>query len=256
MIWLGQTVWGDHDMFHSDDPVAGRMMAVSKAISGGPVYLSDNPKEFAADYIRPLAFDTGELLPVLAPAAPLPESLFLDPFEEHQPFRAVAPLPNQAAAVVVYNLTEPEAAVTGYVSPADYGAANGLLQPRPGSWKLPDEGLVVYDWYEKRALPLGARYEFAMAKFSDRLLLLCPVRKGWAVIGATNRYLSPAAVEVLESGTAQLLVKTREAGPVAIWQSDARATVRSPDCQVHKMAEHLWQADVTGAGESVVRISR
>ncbi|HUU23482.1 MAG TPA: Sip1-related alpha-galactosidase, partial [Phycisphaerae bacterium] len=41
--WMGQTVWGDHDMFHSSDPVAGRMMAVSKALSGGPVYLSDRP---------------------------------------------------------------------------------------------------------------------------------------------------------------------------------------------------------------------
>ncbi len=31
--WLGQTVWGDHDMFHSNDPASGRMMAVSKALS-------------------------------------------------------------------------------------------------------------------------------------------------------------------------------------------------------------------------------
>lgn len=40
-LWLGQTVWPDHDMFHSTDPACARLMAASKAISGGPVYLSD-----------------------------------------------------------------------------------------------------------------------------------------------------------------------------------------------------------------------
>ena len=33
---LGQTVWPDHDMFHSCDTVCGSLMARSKAISSGP----------------------------------------------------------------------------------------------------------------------------------------------------------------------------------------------------------------------------
>ena len=36
-LLLGQTVWPDHDMFHSCDSVCGSLMARSKAISGGPV---------------------------------------------------------------------------------------------------------------------------------------------------------------------------------------------------------------------------
>ena len=31
-LWMGWTVWPDHDMFHSSDPVCGRMMAVSKPV--------------------------------------------------------------------------------------------------------------------------------------------------------------------------------------------------------------------------------
>lgn len=64
---LGQTVWPDHDMFHSCDTVCGSLMARSKAISGGPVYLSDSPSEFIADNIRPLIDETGK---IFRPAAP------------------------------------------------------------------------------------------------------------------------------------------------------------------------------------------
>jgi hypothetical protein len=256
MTWLGQTVWGDHDMFHSDDPVAGRMMAVSKAVSGGPVYLSDNPKQFAVDRIRPLCFADGQLLPVLAPAAPLPESIFVDPFDERKPFRAIAPLANQAAAVVVYNLTDPEVPVEGYVTPDDYQHANGLMQPRIAPWKAPKEGLVCYDWYEKSAAALTAKLAFPMPKFSDRLLLLCPIRNGWAVIGRTDKYLSPSGVEILETGPGEVLVKMKEGGPLAVWQSDAQAAVQSPDCKFRRLAANLWQAEVSASGETLVRVRR
>jgi hypothetical protein len=255
MLWLGQTVWGDHDMFHSGDPVAGRMMAVSRALSGGPVYLSDNPRKCVAEHIRPLCFNDGELLRVLAPAVPLPESIFVDPFDEPKPFRAIAPLPGGAAAVVVYNLTDPELAISGYVEPQDYREANGLIQPRSGPWELPAESVVLYDWYEKRAQFLSQKFEFAMPKFGDRLLLLCPIQDGWAVIGRTDKYLSPAGVEILEATTSELVLKMRESGPLVIWQRDGEAGIHSPDCKFRRVAKCVWQADVTDA-EGLIRVRK
>ena len=254
MIWLGHTVWGDHDMFHSDDPVAGRVMAVSKALSGGPVYLSDNPKDFRPEYIRPLCFRDGRLLRPLAPGAPLAESLFIDPFQGGKPFRVIAPLPGRAAAVVVYNLTEPEAPLTGSVKPDDYAQANALMQPRRRPWKLPAEGLVLYDWRQKRAVRLKTSYSFSMPKFGDRLLLLCPVQKGWAVIGRPDKYLAPAAVKLLRVTAQELLLEMREAGPLTVWQENAGASVTSPDCEFHRVDEHLWSADVPGARAALVRV--
>ena len=58
-LLLGQTVWPDHDMFHSSDTVCGSLMARSKAISGGPVYLSDSPDEFISENILPLVDEHG-----------------------------------------------------------------------------------------------------------------------------------------------------------------------------------------------------
>ncbi|MGD2175378.1 MAG: Sip1-related alpha-galactosidase, partial [Candidatus Brocadiaceae bacterium] len=242
MLWLGQTVWGDHDMFHSNDPAAGRMMALSKAMSGGPVYLSDAPGEFDAEAVRPLCLEDGELLRPLAPAAPLPDSIFLDPFEDGRPYRVVAPLPNRAAAVVAYNLSEPETPVEGRVGPEDYAHAGGMMQPRPERWELPEEGLLLYDWRRRTARPLDAPVEFRLAGFGDYFALLCPVRHGWAAVGRTDKYLSPAAVEVLYWTERELILRMVESGPLAIWRR--QGAVHWSDGNLERAGDGLWVADL------------
>ncbi|MFW6438056.1 MAG: Sip1-related alpha-galactosidase, partial [Armatimonadota bacterium] len=108
-LWMGWSVWPDHDMFHSSDVAAGRMMAVSKALSGAPVYLSDAPSQIRADLVRPLCLSDGRLLRPLAPAAPVPESTFLDALgEADRPYLVVAPLTNRCAAVAAYTAVRAE----------------------------------------------------------------------------------------------------------------------------------------------------
>ena len=156
MLWLGQTVWGDHDMFHSSDPYSGRIMAVSKALSGGPIYLSDNPTNFVGNFIRPLCYEDGRLLRPLAPAVPLPDSIFIDPFHQPVPFGVVAPLSGNCAAIAVYNLMATDAVtkVSAFVSADDYAAASGMIQPAIPPWKILPEGLIAYDWFAQSAVKL------------------------------------------------------------------------------------------------------
>ena len=216
--WLGQIAWGDHDMFHSNDPAAGRAMAVSKAMSGGPVYLSDDPKHFAPENVRPLCFEDGELVRPLAPASPLPESVFVDPLKEAKPYRVVAPLDGEAAAIVVYNLTKKGVPVKASVTPEDYTHAGGMVQPYEGRWKVPAEGLVYYDWYARRGGKLEGEYSFELEGFADRLIILCPIRSGWAVVGRTDKFLSPATVEVVSVSENELTIRMVESGPLAVWR--------------------------------------
>jgi hypothetical protein len=242
-LWLGQTVWCDHDMFHSSDPAAGKIMAISKAMSAGPVYLSDNPKDFVADYIRPLCYEDGELLRPLAPAAPLPDSVFIAPMREKSPYRVIAPLVGGAAAVVAYNLYDPaKESIAAAVTADDYTHASGMMQPYPGRSKVPDEGLVVYDWYASKATKLNESYAFELKGFCDRLLHLCPIRKGWAVIGRTDKYLSPAAVEVLSAAPQKLVVRMVESGPLAVWVADGVPTAK--DVSFKDIGLGLWKADI------------
>lgn len=243
-LWLGQTVWPDHDMFHSSDPHCGRMMAVSKALSGAPVYLSDAPNDFVADYIKPLTYEDGELLRPLAPAVPLPDSVFLDALNEARAYRVIAPLVNKSAAVAVYSLAEPSPnePVDAAVSARDYSYAPAMIQPYPGKWNEPEEGIVVYDWYSGTGGKLTDSYSVKLKGFSDRLLLLSPIRHGWAVIGRADKYLSPSAIKKVTCSDSKLKVTLYESGPLVIWCK--AGTPKAKKLKFTDLGNGLWKADI------------
>jgi len=250
--WIGQTVWGDHDMFHSNEPY-GRMMAASKALAGGPVYVSDAASDFEPAHIMPLCYADGEVLRPLAPGAPLPESLFVDPYAEPAPFRVIAPLSDGAAAMAVYNLTEPEVAVRGEICAKDYTHAGCMMQPTPQAWDAPAGGLIAYDWYGRRAYTLDSPHPFALDGFSDLLFLLIPIRHGWGVIGRDDKFLAPEAVDVCHVTPASVLVRMKEAGPLSIWRADGRPVCAA--CDFESMGDGLWRASVPdGVREVLIEV--
>ena len=116
-------------------------MAISKAMSGGPIYISDAATDFVPEHILPLCYNDGELIRASAPAVPLPECVFADPLKEAVPFRTIAPLPGGAASVCCYNLTESGQAVQAGVSAADYALKNAMVQP-PEPVAMPEK--LVY----------------------------------------------------------------------------------------------------------------
>lgn len=254
--WLGQTAWGDHDMFHSDDPASGHIMAASKALSGGPVLLSDSPERFRHDNILPLCWNDGGLLRPLAPAAPLPASLFADPFSEAVPYGAAAPLPGGAATLVFYNLTEPVAPVRGAVTSADYEGAAALLSPAErAAWRTPAEGVVLWDWEAGTGRFLDGEYPFEIAGFDHFLALLCPVRNGWAVVGRADKFLSPCGVETLDASATELLLRLRESGPLTLWSRAGAPQIAG--CEAQSLGENCWRFDLPeGETNVLVRVTR
>jgi Raffinose synthase or seed imbibition protein Sip1 len=218
-LWMGQAVWPDHDMFHSSDMFCGRMMAVSKAMSGAPIYLSDAPDDFLEELVNPLCYSSGRLLRPLAPAIPLPESATLSALSTAQAYRVVAPLPHGAAAFVVYNLTHPTPveSVKTQISAEDYKYAGSFIQPSVEPWNMPEEGLVYYDWYAGKGGLLTDSYEIVLNGFSDRFVQLSPLIKGWSVIGCTDKYLSAAAIEEIDYNENVLKVKLVESGTLLVY---------------------------------------
>ncbi len=306
--WLGQTVWGDHDMFHSEDAVSGAVMARSKAVSGGPVYLSDLPERFVSDHIMPLCYSDGELLRPLAPAAPAPDSLFLDPLAQARPLKVLAPLPNDAVAVIVYNLyaegawspalvsalqrggvsSEIQAAaralvegralheevlsgqlrdlfqgqkfggslrdfsslvhagaktvpMTASVTAQDFSDASVMMQPYPGPWPVPAEGLV---WFERETGAggrLGASLALDLPGFGDRMVQLSAIRDGWAIIGDRSKYLSAAAVQMTRRSADALEFEVRDGGRFVVWHDGA---IRCTTHSLRSMPDHFWEVAV------------
>ncbi len=242
-LWMGQATWPDHDMFHSSDKFCGRLMAVSKAMSGAPVYLSDAPVDFQADLVMPLCYSDGELLRPLAPAVPLPESAMLSALRTPEAYRVIAPLQNGAAALVAYNLMHPSPAakVAAAITVKDYEAAGDFIQPRAESWKVPAEGLVYFDWYEQKGGKLDNKYAFDLVGFSDKLVQLSPIKHGWSVIGNPHKYLSATAVKSIEYGDKELKVVMVESGELVVYNPSPISC--SAAKKIDNMGNGLWKLD-------------
>jgi len=74
-LWFGQMVYPDFDMFESNNP-NGTFHAMARAISGGPVYLTDIPGEQKPEVINPLIFDDGRIIRADNTFQPIDDCLF------------------------------------------------------------------------------------------------------------------------------------------------------------------------------------
>lgn len=214
-LLLGQTVWPDHDMFHSSDTICGALMARPKAISGGPVYLSDSPEDFIKANIFPLIDEQGKLFRPEAPAAPMPESILTNPLWSGKAYRVAAPVGNDAMALICYNLNvSPHyQCVKTIIRKEDYTLRNSFEQASPNH----KERVLLYNWESQDAKDLSDSSTFELTGFTDRLFHLCPIRKGWAVIGIQEKYLSPATVQIRSLTDNRLELNVLCTGTLKVW---------------------------------------
>lgn len=227
-LLLGQTVWPDHDMFHSSDTICGSLMARSKAISGGPVYLSDSPNEFVAANIRPLIDESGKIFRPSAPAIPTPESILTNPLLSGKDYRIFAPTGDEAISIICYNLnTSPaDKTVKSYIKQEDY--FNGKKIENSSLYSSAPDGIIAFDWEKQTAEVLNADKEIKLEGFTDRLFHLCPIRQGWAVIGIQEKFLSPATVQILSRTNDMLILNAHCTGTLKVWvESNGRQELRS-----------------------------
>jgi len=76
-LFIGEICLPDWDMFHSKHVSAG-LHAAARAVSGGPVYVSDAPGQHDAELLKRLVLEDGSILRALLPGRPTRDSLFAD----------------------------------------------------------------------------------------------------------------------------------------------------------------------------------
>uniref|UniRef100_A0A453QV15 galactinol--sucrose galactosyltransferase n=1 Tax=Aegilops tauschii subsp. strangulata TaxID=200361 RepID=A0A453QV15_AEGTS len=77
-VFLGEFMLPDWDMFHSLHP-AGDYHGSARAISGGPVYVSDAPGKHDFELLRKMVLPDGTVLRARLPGRPTRDCLFADP---------------------------------------------------------------------------------------------------------------------------------------------------------------------------------
>uniref|UniRef100_A0A5B6YU46 galactinol--sucrose galactosyltransferase n=1 Tax=Davidia involucrata TaxID=16924 RepID=A0A5B6YU46_DAVIN len=101
-VFLGEFMQPDWDMFHSHHPAA-EYHASARAVSGGPVYVSDAPGKHNFDVLKKLVLPDGSILRARLPGRPTKDCLFSDPARDGVSLLKIWNMNKYTGVLGVYN---------------------------------------------------------------------------------------------------------------------------------------------------------
>lgn len=190
----GNFYWEDWDMFWSGHEAAGQN-AILRALSGGPIYLSEPIGATKPENIFPLILNDGRILRCEGVGLPTQDCLLRDPVKGTVPLK-IFNYRGENYAVGVFNISNAEQAVTAELGSDDIPVLRG-------------KSLWVYDWENRRACNLKETERFSVEVDPDgaKLFLLFPRTEEPAIVGLIGKYLSFAAVDRVEKIGFEYLVQ-------------------------------------------------
>ena len=201
----GMFYWSDWDMWWSDDEQA-KKNSVLRAISGGPIYVSDKIGRSRPEIFEPLCYSDGRILRCEAPAIPALDCLVSDPETNGKIFK-VKNYYKKGGVIAAFNLDKDEKPVSGTISVDDLGC--GCKE------------VAVYEHFsgEVTILKDGAKLDVTLKDHDDfRLYTIVPVEDGIAMLGLIDKFNSPLAVTADFDGVYELY----EGGKLAFVVTDGR----------------------------------
>ncbi|MFL6333422.1 MAG: Sip1-related alpha-galactosidase [Pyrinomonadaceae bacterium] len=215
--WLANFAYPDWDMFQSHDPAA-EYHAVARAVSGGPVYFTDEAGKERPEILKRLALSDGRLLMADEPAQVTRDLLLSDPSVEATALKVFARVtrPGLSVGVVAaFHVNKTEPRVAGRLGAGDAE----MTAPAPGP-NEPLPRIAVYRMSDARVTLLGPQappLTFELSDGSYELFTLAHVQGDLAIFGLLDKYLSPAAVLSVTRGGDAAVVRLIEAGDFGAW---------------------------------------
>lgn len=227
----GSVYYGDWDMWWSDDAQAPKN-AVLRAMSGGPVYMSDELGRSIRETIMPIVWSDGRILRLGQPARPTEDCLLTDPERSGRIFKVFNRI-GDCGVIAAFNLDHDEREVEGHVSARDA--------------RMQCDRVCLYDYFAGTARAIGRAEELPLIlkNYDDfRLFLLIPIVNGTAVIGLIDKYMTPATYTAVDAHTVTL----REGGEFALYSEKpiSHITVNGTQVPLLQKAENLYTAVLEG----------
>ncbi len=182
-MWASTFSIPDWDMFWSGHQ-AGAFHAAARALSGGPVYVSDRPGQQNFDVLRKLCTSDGRVLRCEAPALPAADCLFTDCRQEPRLLK-ITNRNGPIGMLGLFNCRPPAepAEVTDGLRPTD---VPGLQGARFAVWCHEAKTLAV--------LKRTSRLSVALPPLGHEVVTLAPITQGFAALGLLDKYNGPAAL--------------------------------------------------------------
>ena len=187
----GQLYYCDWDMWWSDDGQAVKN-SILKAVSGGPIYLSDELDRSIRDVIMPLVLDDGKILRCDRPGMPSVDCLTQDPTTSGKIFK-LQNICSDSGIVAVFNFNEDGNNAVGTVSPKDVYGLSG-------------EEFVMYEHFSGNYHIVKYDESIPVELTSDgyQLYVIVPIHNGFAAIGRVDKFISPKTIEYVHGEEIEL----------------------------------------------------
>uniref|UniRef100_A0A7N0VHL2 galactinol--sucrose galactosyltransferase n=1 Tax=Kalanchoe fedtschenkoi TaxID=63787 RepID=A0A7N0VHL2_KALFE len=212
-LFLGEFMLPDWDMFHSLHPAA-EYHASARAISGGPIYVSDAPGKHNFDVLKKLVLPDGTVLRALLPGRPTQDSLFTDPARDGISLLKIWNMNKYTGVLGVYNCqgaawNANERKNTSHQTGAE--AISGVIKGR--DVHLIADAATEPDWSgncalyshrsgEVRFLPFDASLPVSLKVLEHDIYTVTPIKVmapeiSFAPIGLINMYNAGGAIDEL-----------------------------------------------------------
>lgn len=192
-IVQGQFYYCDWDMWWTDDGQAVKN-SILRAVSGGPIYVSDTLDRSRAEILKPLALSDGKILRPDKQAMPTLDCLTEDPLTSGKVFK-LQNIANGSGVLAAFNIDAENGKVSGNISPADVIGLKG-------------EEFAVFEHFSKelKILKYDESFELTLTDNDEfKLYIIVPLKDGNGVIGRTDKFISPKTVSYNRKGGFELI---------------------------------------------------
>jgi len=232
----GNFYWEDWDMFWSEHEAA-KQNAILRALSGGPIYLSEPIGQTNPDNIFPLVLDDGKILRCQDVGLPTLDCLLVDPVKGTAPLKIFNRY-GENYAIGIFNISESGKPCYGSICATDIPA-------------LIDQSVWIYDWekHSAKLMDKNERFQIEVEPDGAKLFLLLPQTGEFTILGMIEKYLSFAAIEQVEKFDSELLIKIPQSGTFVFLTQNAISDITMDGVSVTPVIQgdlHLIECPLTG----------
>ncbi|OYT30998.1 MAG: hypothetical protein B6U94_04675 [Thermofilum sp. ex4484_79] len=202
-LWMSQVTWPDWDMFQSSDPLALQHV-IARAISGGPVYITDEKDKIKAELLKPLIFSDGRLARPDIPALPTPDIIYRDPYNEKVPLK------------IFSQVTVP--GVGRYTLIAAFNVYKGdeSVEVEIRSYDFQGENYVIYEYFGKKVY-IDQSVKKVLGPKEVELYVIAPFDNWLVPIGLEEIYIMPKSIEYANIFEDEAVIKIRDLGTLVVY---------------------------------------
>ncbi|XP_052197929.1 probable galactinol--sucrose galactosyltransferase 5 [Diospyros lotus] len=186
-LWMGNFIHPDWDMFQSTHPCA-EFHAASRAISGGPIYVSDTVGKHNFQLLKTIVLPDGSILRCEHYALPTRDCLFQDPLHDGKTMLKIWNLNKYTGVLGAFNCqgggwcreTRRNQCFSGYSHTVTAKARPNDIEWKHGTNPLSVEGVQLFALYMFRDKKLvlsksSDAIEISLAPFNFELITVSPV---------------------------------------------------------------------------------